>query len=385
MDEKYMLRAIELALKGKGAVNPNPLVGAVIVKDNRIIGEGYHRKYGELHAERDAFKNLTESAEGADMYVTLEPCSHHGKQPPCTEAIVSHGIKNVYVGSFDPNPLVSGKGFKFLRDHGVNAYTDILKDKCDEINKVFFHYITTKTPYVVMKYAMTMDGKIACHTGESKWVTSETARNNVQLLRSELTGIMVGINTVLKDNPRLTSRIAKEDEGKVIHRDPVRIVCDTNLRIPLDSELVNTAKDIKTIVAYAANENSDKVSDTISGTELSEKIKLLEEKNVILINCFNPKSSRVDLKLLMSKLGEMGIDSILLEGGGTLNYEMLKANLVSHVKAYIAPKMFGGATSPSPVMGEGVKTPDEAYILTNKKISLLGDDILIDYDIKKCD
>ena len=177
MDKKYMRRAIELAAKGEGHVNPNPLVGAVIVKDGRILAEGYHARYGDLHAERSAFANLKEDATGAEMYVTLEPCCHFGKQPPCTQAIIEHKISKVYVGSDDPNALVAGKGIRQLEDAGIEVQTHVLKKECDALNTVFFHYITTGTPYVVMKYAMTMDGKIACHTGESKWVTGEDGKS----------------------------------------------------------------------------------------------------------------------------------------------------------------------------------------------------------------
>ena len=196
MKQEYMRRAVELAKLGIGKVNPNPLVGAVIVKEGRIIGEGYHAKYGELHAERHAFSRLTEEAEGAEMYVTLEPCCHYGKQPPCTQAIIEHGIKKVFVGSDDPNALVAGKGVQALREAGVEVVTQVMKEECDALNPVFFHFITTKTPYVLMKYAMTMDGKIACDTGKSQWITGEEARSHVQETRDALMGIMVGIQTI---------------------------------------------------------------------------------------------------------------------------------------------------------------------------------------------
>ena len=205
-DQDYMKRAIELAKKGEGWTNPNPMVGAVIVKDGRIIGEGYHARCGELHAERNAIASLTESAEGATLYVTLEPCCHYGKTPPCTEAILEQKIKKVVIGSRDPNPKVAGKGAKILRDAGVAVVEDFMRDKCDELNPIFFHYITTKTPYVVMKYAMTLDGKIATKTGASKWITQEAARREVQYMRHRYMGIMVGIGTVLADDPMLNVR-----------------------------------------------------------------------------------------------------------------------------------------------------------------------------------
>ena len=244
MRQEYMRRAIELAKRGFGRVNPNPLVGAVIVKDDHIIAEGYHARYGDLHAERSAFSKLKDPAEaiGAEMYVTLEPCCHQGKQPPCTQAIIEHGIRKVYVGSDDPNALVAGKGIRILREAGIEVETHVLKEECDALNPVFFHYITSKTPYVVMKYAMTMDGKIATVTGASKWITSEAARADVQQQRHRFSGIMVGVGTILADDPLLTCRM---ENGK----NPVRIVCDTQLRTPLQAQVVATAKQIPTILA----------------------------------------------------------------------------------------------------------------------------------------
>ncbi len=237
----YMRRAIMLAKQAEGYTSPNPLVGAVIVKDSRIIGEGYHRSYGQLHAERDALNSCTESPEGADIYVTLEPCCHYGKQPPCTEAIIEAGIKRVIVGSRDPNPLVCGRGNEMLRQCGIIVETDYMKEECDAMNYVFFHYITHKTPYVVMKYAMTMDGKIAACTGDSKWVTGEEARKRVHEDRHRYSAIMVGVGTVIADNPSLTCRL----EGK---KNPIRIICDSNLSTPLSSTIVESANEVRTII-----------------------------------------------------------------------------------------------------------------------------------------
>ncbi len=359
MNEKYMLRAIELAKKGIGKVNPNPLVGAVIVKEDRIIGEGYHKKYGDLHAERHAFANLTERAEGAEMYVTLEPCCHFGKQPPCTEAIIEHHIKRVYVGSDDPNELVAGKGIGILRDAGIEVVPHVLKKECDALNPVFFHYITTGRPYVVMKYAMTIDGKIACETGESKWVTGEAARQRVQERRNELSGIMVGIGTVLTDNPNLTCRIP---EG----RNPVRIVCDSSLRIPFDCNLVRTAETVRTIVA------------TIS-SDLRKK-RELEMRGVEVI-CCKDKDGRVDLQDLMLALGNDKIDGILLEGGSSLNNSALKSGIVDRIEVYVAPKIFAGSGKYTPVRGIGAGTPSEAYFLGKPDVERIGNDLLLSYDV----
>ncbi len=356
-----MRRAVELAKLGIGKVNPNPLVGAVIVKEGRIIGEGYHAKYGELHAERHAFSRLTEEAEGAEMYVTLEPCCHYGKQPPCTQAIIEHGIKKVFVGSDDPNALVAGKGVQALREAGVEVVTQVMKEECDALNPVFFHFITTKTPYVLMKYAMTMDGKIACDTGKSQWITGEEARSHVQETRDALMGIMVGIQTIISDNPRLTCRIPGG-------RNPIRIICDSHLRIPMEAEVVQTAKKMKTVVATVSSEQ--------------EKISALGEAGVkVLIT--DSADGKVDLQDLMQKLGQEKIDSILLEGGGTLNQSALQSGIVNHIQIYLAPKIFGGTGKYTPVSGIGVKEPDEAYLLINRKIGIFGEDILLDYDVAK--
>lgn len=229
-DQDYMRQAIMLARKGEGWTSPNPMVGAVIVKNGRIIGEGYHARWGGLHAERNALASLTEPAEGATLYVTLEPCCHYGKTPPCTEALLEHKIARVVIGSRDPDPRVAGKGAQILKAAGVRVEEDFLREECDRLNPVFFHYITEKTPYVVMKYAMTLDGKIATRTGASKWITGEEARTRVQLLRHRYSGIMAGIGTVLADDPLLNVRL----EGK---KSPTRIICDSHLRIPPESRI----------------------------------------------------------------------------------------------------------------------------------------------------
>ncbi len=361
-EEKYMLRAIELAKKGTGAVNPNPLVGAVIVKNGKIIGEGYHAKYGNLHAEREAFANLSEDAAGAEMYVTLEPCCHFGKQPPCTHAIALHGISHVYVGSDDPNDKVAGKGIEYLRERGITVDTHMMKEQCDELNPVFFHYITTKTPYVVMKYAMTLDGKIATYSGKSKWITGEAARRRVAESRNEYMGIMAGIGTVIADNPMLTCRVPNG-------RNPIRIICDSNLRIPLESNIVNTADDVKTIVAVS-NECLEQLQD--------DRADKLLKKGIELISVGKAQNG-IDLKELMIKLGGKGIDGILLEGGGTLNYSALRSDIVNELHVYIAPKIFGGRDALSPVEGIGIESPDEAKKFSLKKVELIEEDIRLVY------
>lgn len=367
-NEKYMRRAIELAKMGIGKVNPNPLVGAVIVKEGEIISEGYHMVYGDLHAERNAFKNLgkKEDAQGAEMYVTLEPCCHHGKQPPCTEAIIEHGISKVYVGSDDPNELVAGKGIQILRDAGIQVVTEFLKEECDALNPVFFHYITTKTPYVVMKYAMTLDGKIATRTGHSRWVSGEDSRARVQKTRNALKGIMVGIGTILNDDPRLTCRM----EGG---RNPIRIICDSKLRIPLSSNVVATAKEVPTIVATIAPHAE-------YNRFWKEQKAELEDAGVEVLVA-GEREGRLDLKDLMKKLGEKTIDGILLEGGSTLNYAALQEGVVNRVEAYVAPKFFGGAGFYTPVGGEGVELATEAMGCKLVSVERIGEDVLLTYEL----
>lgn len=360
IDKDYMTRAIELAKKGTGWTNPNPLVGAVIVKNGRIIGEGYHARYGGLHAERNAFASLKEPADGAVLYVTLEPCCHHGKTPPCTEAILEHKIARVVIGSRDPNPKVSGKGAAILRQAGIQVEEDFMRGECDSLNPVFFHYITTRTPYVVMKYAMTADGKIATKTGASKWITGPAAREEVHRLRHQYMGIMAGIGTVLADDPMLNVRL----EGK---KSPVRIICDSHLRIPLDSQICRTARQYQTILAYAEQN--------------PQKIRELTNLGVRTI-CCPDAHGQVDLNHLMKYLGEQGIDSILLEGGGTLNDSALRLGIVKKIMVFIAPKLFGGEKSKTPVSGIGIELPSEALPLQLTKIRQIGEDLLLEYETK---
>lgn len=367
--ELYMKRALELAKKGVGAVNPNPMVGAVIVKNNRIIGEGYHRRYGGLHAERNAFADCRERGEdpkGAELYVTLEPCCHYGKTPPCTEAVIENGIVKVYVGSDDPNPLVAGGGIAVLKKHGIAVETGILKEECDALNEVFFHYIKKKLPFVVMKYAMTMDGKIAAYTGASKWITGEAARKRVHEDRNRYAAIMTGVGTVIKDNPMLTCRL---EHGN----NPVRIICDTHLRTPLSANVVTTAKEVPTIFATCCKDKG-KQKDYI---EAGCQVIIVKEK------ADNTGRTAVDLTDLMKKLGEIKIDSILLEGGSQLNWSALSAGIVNQVQTYIAPKLFGGETAKSPVGGIGVDLPANAFGLQIKQISKIGEDLLIESVVKR--
>ena len=359
--EKYMQMALELAKKGTGFVNPNPLVGAVIVKKGVVIGEGWHKKYGELHAERNALASCTESCDGSDMYVTLEPCCHFGKTLPCTEAIISNRIKRVFIGSDDPNPKVSGKGAALLRAHGIEVFTGILKNECDKINEIFFHYITCKTPYVILKYAMTADGKIAAVSGESKWISSETSRERVQETRKRTAAVMVGIGTVLADDPELTCRL----ENPGVH---IRIICDSSLRIPVDSKILQTADKAPVIVATVSDDQ--------------DKCSIIESCGAKVIRT-SSENGRVNLSELMKILAEeYSIDSILLEGGSELSFSAFRSGIVNKVQVYIAPKIFGGISAKSPVGGDGVNVPAQAFMLGTPEIIKIGDDVLLEYKVR---
>lgn len=371
-DYDYMRRAIELAKKGEGAVDPNPLVGAVIVKNGKIIGEGYHKKYGDLHAERNAFKSITESAEGGTLYVTLEPCCHTGKTPPCTDAIIENKIAKVVIGSGDPNPLVAGKGAAVLKNAGIEVVEGFLAEECDALNDVFFHYITNKTPYVVMKYAMTLDGKIATKSGNSKWINNELSRRKVHEMRNKYTGIMVGIGTVKADDPLLNTRI----EGG---RSPIRIICDSKLSISADSNICRTASEIKTFVVTAFKDMPSGIVTDIKTPKMRE----LSRLGIKFINV--PAKSdepEVDLNRLMELLGKLQINSILLEGGGTLNYSALQAGIVNEIAAFIAPKIVGG-NAKTPVGGTGVDNLEEAHMLKLLSMESSDGDIYARYKVLK--
>lgn len=365
-EEQFMKRAIELAKQGVGWTAPNPLVGAVVVKNGRVIGEGYHRKYGELHAERNALAACTEDPAGATLYVTLEPCCHYGKTPPCTEIIIEKKIAKVVIGSRDPNPKVAGKGARILREHGINVVEDYMREACDALNPVFFHYITTKTPYVVLKFAMTLDGKIATRTGASKWITGEAARNHVHQLRGRYAGILAGIGTVLADDPMLNCRIDGAHQ-------PLRIILDSHLRIPMGSRLVRSAKEYPLLIVC-----NESIRDREEG---ASRIQKLEEAGA-KVWTLPEKNGHPDLNVLMQRLGEEKIDSVLIEGGGTVNEAALKAHIVHHVYAYIAPKIFGGEDAKTPVEGSGIRLPQECAKLRLAKITVLLNDMLLEYDVE---
>ena len=376
-NEKYMRHAINLARTAAGHTNPNPMVGAVIVKDGRIIGLGCHERYGELHAERKALQQLTEPADGAEMYVTLEPCCHYGKQPPCTEAVIKSGIKRVIIGSADPNPKVAGKGVRQLRAAGIEVIEDFMREECDSINPVFFHYITRNIPYVALKYAMTADGRIATDAGKSMWITGEEARAHVHTLRNYYSGILAGIGTVLADDPLLTCRMPGG-------RNPVRIILDSDLRIPMESRLVQTAKETPLIVIRRKKEQpaSQKTGavpvDPERAEMLAERQALLEEAGVTVL-AVGEDAYGLRIPEVLQELGKRKIDGILVEGGGHVNASFVRAGAVQHIYAYVGAKIFGGSQYP-PVRDAGIRQVEDALELTNPKVRIFGSDVLLEYD-----
>ena len=355
-DEKYMRLAMQLAGNAIGRTSPNPLVGAVIVKDNRVVGCGWHRKAGTPHAEVHALNQAGELAQGADVYVTLEPCAHYGKTPPCAKALVEAKVKNVYGGLLDVNPKVAGKGFKILEDAGIHVEYGFLQDELRKQNEVFFKWIEHKKPFIVLKAAMTLDGKIATATGQSKWITNETSRAYGYKLRDIYDGIMVGINTVIEDNPMLTARV---DGGK----NPIRIVVDSSLRIDINANVVQD-KSAKTIVA--TTDKADK-----------DKILKLQAQDVDVIVVDKDKNDKVDIEKLLDILGQQNICSILVEGGATLSGSFVAKKLVDKVYFFIAPKIVGGKEAKTPVAGTGILNLQEALALKDIQIEKLEEDVLI--------
>jgi diaminohydroxyphosphoribosylaminopyrimidine deaminase/5-amino-6-(5-phosphoribosylamino)uracil reductase len=355
-DEKYMRLAMQLAGNAIGRTSPNPLVGAVIVKDNRVVGCGWHRKAGTPHAEVHALNQAGELAQGADVYVTLEPCAHYGKTPPCAKALVEAKVKNVYGGLLDVNPKVAGKGFKILEDAGIHVEYGFLQDELRKQNEVFFKWIEHKKPFVVLKAAMTLDGKIATATGQSKWITNETSRAYGYKLRDIYDGIMVGINTVIEDNPMLTARV---DGGK----NPIRIVVDSSLKIDINANVVQD-KSAKTIIA--TTDKADK-----------DKILKLQAQDVDVIVVDKDENDKVDIEKLLDILGQQNICSILVEGGATLSGSFVAKKLVDKVYFFIAPKIIGGKEAKTPVAGTGILNLQEALALKDIQIEKLEEDVLI--------
>lgn len=356
-DKDYMQLALDLAASAKGKTNPNPVVGAVLVKDGVIVGSGLHRKAGEPHAEVHAFNMAGEHAKGATLYVTLEPCSHFGKTPPCANLVVKSKVARVVVATKDPNPAVAGRGIQLIKDAGIEVEVGLLEDEAIKLNERFIHNMITNRPFVISKFAMTLDGKIATHTGHSKWITSEEARQHVHQLRNEVDSILVGIGTVLADNPTLTTRLS-EGKGK----NPIRIILDSQLRIPLDSNVLKTS-DAKTIIITEKNENLNKVAE-------------LENKGVLVISVTKDENG-LNLEEMLSALYNEGITDILVEGGGTVNGSFLRRGLINKYYVYIAPKIIGGAHSKSPILGDDIDSMELATNLEFESYHQVGQDLMI--------
>lgn len=363
LDEKYMSKAIELAKRGIGAVNPNPLVGAVIVKDDKIIAEGWHKKFGGPHAEVWALNEAGENAKGATIYVTLEPCSHQGKTPPCAKRIVEAGIKRCVIANFDSNPLVSGKGIEILKNAGIEVEVGILEKEAKEINKVFFKYIENKVPYLFLKCGITLDGKIATRSGNSKWITNEIAREKVQFLRTKFMGIMVGINTVLKDNPSLDSRLDTE-KYTIEKRNPFRVVIDPNLESPIEAKFLNFNDGKAIIVTSTDNKNS-------------EKIKKYENSGTRFIFL---EGKIFKMKDILKELGKLEIDSVLLEGGSGLISTAFKENIIDAGEIFIAPKIIGDNSAIPFINGFNFDSMEEVFKLPNPKFNIYGDNISVEFE-----
>ncbi len=359
-DKFFMKRALILAKRGNWRTSPNPMVGAVIVKNGKIISEGYHKKAGLPHAEAEAIMNAKESLDGATLYVTLEPCCHKDKKtPPCTEAIINSGIKRVVIAMRDPNPKVSGKGIEALKAHGIEVIEGVFEEEAKKLNEFYIKYITTGTPFVILKIAMTMDGKIATPLGESKWITSEKSRKLVHLMRSRVDALLSACGTVLKDNPMFTSRIKR---GK----NPLRVIIDPELKIPLNYHVYNPPP------ATIAVVHDRKIDD--------DKLKVLQSRGVEIISF---SSEKVDLQWLMKELGKREITSLMIEGGSSLNSYALWSRVVDKLMIFIAPKIIGGIDSYPCVGGKFYKNLNEAFEIKDLKIKKMSDDILIEGYLKK--
>ena len=371
IDEKYMRMAIELAKKGAGAVNPNPMVGAVVVKNEEVIGEGYHKFFGGLHAEVYALEDVGKEAEGAAIYVTLEPCSHYGKTPPCAKKIIDMGIKKCFIGSSDPNPKVAGKGVAMLKEAGIEVVENVLKEECDEINQVFFKYIKTKIPYLFIKCGITLDGKIALSNGISKWITNSIAREKVQFYRNKFMGIMVGINTVLTDNPSLTARI----ENGV---NPFRIIVDPHLKIDENCKVVENNEDEKTVIVTS---QKNMFTEDAENNEIQIKQKKLCKENKVKFIFI--EGEKFSFLKMLEEIGKTGIDSILLEGGETLISLAFEENVIDGGEIFIANKILGDSSAKPFISGFVRKKMEEAVQLTNVRNNIYGENVGMEFYFKK--
>ncbi len=353
-----MKHALTLARKGAGFVSPNPLVGAVVVKDEKILSEGWHKEFGGAHAEVNAIAAAGESVEGADLYVNLEPCCHQGKTPPCTDLIIRSHIKRVIIGMKDPNPLVSGKGIEILKKNGIEVHTGLLEEECKQLNEVFIKFIGSRKPFVIFKYAMTLDGKIATVENASRWITGEESRKIVHKLRNNMSSVMVGADTVIFDDPMLNVRL-KGKEWK----QPLKVIADSSFRIPLNSRVLTTEPQLCLI---ACTEKADK-SKVMEARRMGAQVLVCPEKD-----------GRVSLDFLFTTLGAMDIDGVLLEGGSTLAFSALKEGLVDKIIAFVAPKILGGASAPTAVGGAGFAKMEDALNLYRMKMKKVEGDLMFE-------
>ena len=355
-DEYFMRLALDLAASAKGKTNPNPLVGAVIVKDGMIVGSGLHRKAGEPHAEVHAFRMADQHAKGATLYVTLEPCSHFGKTPPCAILVKESGVSRVVIAMKDPNPLVAGRGIKIIEEAGIVVETGVLETEARKLNERFIYNMLHEMPFVISKTAMTLDGKIAAYNGHSKWVTGEESRKSVHYLRNQTDAILVGIGTVLADDPMLTTRIP--EGGK----NPIRVILDSELRTPLDAKITDCSE-AKTWIF--AKEGAD-----------SNKSAALTQKGVQVFTAPTGKGG-LDLSSVLKQLYENGVTDVLVEGGSEINAAFLRNGLINKYLVYIAPKLLGGRHSLTPFSGKDAETMDEAVIVDFESIEHFGNDLLV--------
>jgi diaminohydroxyphosphoribosylaminopyrimidine deaminase/5-amino-6-(5-phosphoribosylamino)uracil reductase len=357
-DNQYIHRAIKLARRGIGYVNPNPMVGSVIVKDGEIVGQGYHSCFGKEHAEIIALRNAGEKARDATLYVNLEPCCHYGKTPPCTDAIIKAGIKRVVIGIVDPNPLVNQKGIEILKQHQIEVTTGVEESACKELNRVFIKYITTGMPYVTLKIAQSLDGRIATSTGNSQWITSHQARIEAHRIRSESDAIIVGIGTVLADNPQLTVRHVKG-------RNPVRVVLDNHLQIPLQCQLLTDNHVHKTIVATTSKDTA--------------KISRIEKTGVHVWQTEKNENGRISIPQLLKKLANARMSAVMVEGGARVYTSFLKEKMVDRIVMALAPKIIG--TGIEAIGDLGILDVDNSIELINVKTKRLGPDLLVSADV----
>lgn len=353
----FMQRALSLALKARGRTFPNPLVGALVVKDGKIVGNGYHKRAGLPHAEVEALTGAGKKAKGAVLYVTLEPCTHYGRTAPCVDKILESGVKKVVVGMVDPNPLNNGRGIKLLEEHGIKVESGLLEPDLRKINQPFIKYITRKTPFVTVKVGQSLDGKIAARTGNSQWITSDKSREFARSLRGEYDGIMVGVNTVIRDNPLLLSVDPKKELA--------RIIVDSRLSTPVDSRVFQDPQ--KPVIIATLKETAGQ--ETENRNLLSQKARILEIKE---------NQGEVNLYDLLKKLARLEITNILVEGGGALIGSLFDSNLVDRALFFIAPKIIGGKEAISSVMGRGVSRVDKAVKLKDVTIKRIDDDFLVD-------